>query len=115
MERVGHRSRGRFAGGRRDHACLLQWKILKGCPTLLLARYRAEGPDPALQTATAFFAVAGLCAGAEIPIGPRVWGFLWAEGLVNLTRHDLWLGGDRIWQVPPFGFTLSAGAVASIL
>jgi hypothetical protein len=57
----------------------------------------------------------GARIGAEIPITPGVWGFLRADGLVNLTRHDLFLAGSRIWQVPPLGVTLSAGAVVSIL
>jgi len=91
------------------------WKVLRACPTLLLARYSAVGLDVAPQEDAALFVATGLRAGAEIPIGPRVWGFLWIEGLLNLTRHELMIGGDRVWQVPPFGVTVSVGAAASIL
>ena len=89
----------------------LHWKVMGFCSPVLLGRYRAEG----LETATAFFASAGLRVGAEIPMAPTVWGFLRAEGLINFTRHDLFFAGDRIWQVPALGFSLSAGAVVSIL
>jgi len=93
----------------------LHWKILGFCGTTFLARYRAEGLDPSTQPDAAFFASAGVRVGAEIPISPGAWAFVRGEGLVNLTRHDLFLAGSRIWQVPPLGVTLSAGAVVSIL
>jgi len=95
--------------------CVYAMVVFKACPTLLLARYRAEGIDAPSLMDSALFASAGLRAGGELPLGPRVSGFLWIEGLINLTRHDLWVAGERIWQVPPFGFTFSAGAATSIL
>jgi hypothetical protein len=111
-----------FGTGRADVSLLggaftpcLHWKILRACPTVFFARYLAKGLEAAPRTDTAFFASAGLKAGVEIPIAPRAWGFLSAEGLVNLTRHELLLGEVQIWKVPPFAFTLSAGAVVSIL
>ena len=93
----------------------LHWKLFGFCSTVLLARYRAMGLDSASETARAFFASGGLRVAAEMPIGPSVWAFVRAEGLVNFTRHDLIFAGNRIWQVPAIGFTLSAGAVVSIL
>jgi hypothetical protein len=89
--------------------------LLAGCPALLLGRYRAEGLDVAPREATALFAAVGLRVGAEIPVGSSIWAFIRGEGLVNLTRHELTMSEELLWRVPALGFTLSAGAFASIL
>jgi hypothetical protein len=91
------------------------WKRVTGCPTLMLGEFRAEGREGASRRDVALFAAVGARTGAEVSIGPRSWAFLRAEVLVNLTRHQLVLAEEPIWKVPSVGFTLSAGALTSIL
>jgi hypothetical protein len=93
----------------------VHWKPLAGCATLLLGRYQAEGHDIAARSASALFAAAGARIGGEMRISSNVWAFLRAEGLVHFTRHELAVGAEPIWRVPPIGFTLSAGALVSFL
>jgi hypothetical protein len=91
------------------------WKPLTACPTLLLASFRAEGHDVGARADAAFFAAAGTRVGAEIPMSSTIWGFLRAEALVNLTRHQLVFGNEPFWKAPAVGITLSAGALVTIL
>lgn len=93
----------------------VHWKTLAGCLTLLLGRYQAEGQDVAARSASALFAASGARISGELPMSSTVWAFVRAEGLVNLTRHELVVGAESIWRVPPIGFTLSAGALTSFL
>jgi hypothetical protein len=88
---------------------------LVGCASFLWARYRAEGVEAAPREATALFAAAGFRIGAEIPLASRARGFVRGEGLLNLTRHELILAGESLWQIPPASFTLNVGALVSIL
>jgi hypothetical protein len=89
--------------------------LVAGCASFLLGRYHAEGLDVAPKEAAALFAAAGLRVGAEIAVGSSTWAFIRGEGLVNLTRHELTTSEEPLWRVPVLGFTLSAGAFASIL
>jgi hypothetical protein len=91
------------------------WKRVTGCPTLMLGEFRAEGREGTSRRDVALFAAVGARTGAEVSIAPRSWAFVRAEVLVNLTRHQLVLAEEPIWKVPSVGFTLSAGALTSIL
>jgi hypothetical protein len=110
---VGDRANVSLAGG----AAVPCFHVgdLVGCAALVLARYRAEGVAVASTEAAAFFAAAGIRAGADIPMTSGVRGFVRAEGLVNFTRHDLTQAGEPLWSIPAASVTLNVGALTSIL
>jgi hypothetical protein len=85
------------------------------CWPVLVGRYDAEGVFPAAQSSSALFVATGIRLAVEIPLTAGVWGFFRAELLANMTRHELTLAGREFWQVPIGSFTLTAGALASIL
>ena len=88
---------------------------LFGCVPLLLAQYRAAGSEVVPQEATALFSATGVRLGAEVPLGSGNFGFVRADLLVNVTRHEILRGGQSIWQMPAVSFTISVGGLATIL